>query len=64
MFNFRMRPWSAKNPACIRVPAAVEFPTDIKLLERIELSRAALPLNSIKPLRRPIAQSCLAQSSA
>jgi hypothetical protein len=52
MFQSRVRPypeWVA--PSCIRLPAAAAFPTDARLLERIERSRSALPPDSIKPLR-------------
>jgi hypothetical protein len=53
MFNLRVRAFSGVHgAACIRLPAAVAFPTDDKLLERIETSRRALPANSIKPLFR------------
>ena len=53
MFNLRVRTFSSRGTArWIRLPAAVAFPTDIRLLERIERSRKALPVNSIKPLRR------------
>lgn len=55
MFNLRVRAFSGVGGAAfIRLPAAVAFPTDVKLLERIETSRKALPANSIKPLRRPM----------
>ncbi len=36
----------------IRLPATVIFPTNDKLLERIEKTRKTLPPNSIKALRR------------
>ena len=52
MFHIRVRTFSASGAACIKLPAAVAFPTDARLLERIETSRRALPLNSVKPLRR------------
>jgi hypothetical protein len=53
MFNIRVRAFSFSGPAhCIQLPAAVAFPTDVRLLERIERSRKALPPNSIKPLLR------------
>jgi hypothetical protein len=49
MLQFRA---SKSGPVwCVRLPAAVTFPTDAKLLERIEKSRKTLPLNSVKPLR-------------
>ena len=53
MFHIRVRTFSTSGGAsCIKLPAAVAFPTDARLLERIESSRRALPLNSVKPLRR------------
>lgn len=53
MFHIRVRALAASGGAsCIKLPAAVAFPTDARLLERIETSRRALPLNSVKPLRR------------
>jgi hypothetical protein len=49
MLQFRA---SKSRPVwCVKLPAAVIFPTDAKLLERIEESRRTLPLNSIKSLR-------------
>ena len=49
MLQFRA---SKSRPVwCVQLPAAVIFPTDAKLLERIEESRRTLPLNSIKSLR-------------
>ena len=58
MFNLRVRAFSGVGGAAfIRLPAAVAFPTDVKLLERIETSRKALPANSIKPLIRPMPSS-------
>ena len=38
----------------VRLPATVAFPTDARLLDRIEQRRKALPLNSVKPLRRVV----------
>jgi len=55
MLSLRVRAFSNVGGApFIRLPAAVAFPTDVKLLERIETSRKALPANSIKPLIRPM----------
>ena len=36
--------------SCVKLPAAVAFPTDGRLLQRIEESRRALPANNMKPL--------------
>jgi hypothetical protein len=60
MFNLRVRAFSGVHgAACIRLPAAVAFPTDDKLLERIETSRRALPANNVKSLRRPAPHSAV-----
>jgi hypothetical protein len=37
----------------MKLPAAVAFPTDDRLLKRLEDSRRALPPNSVKALRKP-----------
>jgi hypothetical protein len=39
---------------CVRLPAGAAFPTDGKLIERIEMSRKALPVDNVKPVRRPV----------
>ncbi|HUQ51702.1 MAG TPA: hypothetical protein VM692_05740 [Gammaproteobacteria bacterium] len=36
--------------SCVKLPATVAFPTDDRLLQRIEASRRALPRNNMKPL--------------
>jgi hypothetical protein len=36
--------------SCVKLPAAVAFPTDDRLLQRLEESRRALPANNMKPL--------------
>lgn len=65
MFNLRVRAFSGVGgSACVRLPAAVAFPTDVKLLERIETSRKALPANSIKPLRRPAPSGAVMRAAA
>jgi hypothetical protein len=53
MFQHRIRTYAeVVDPSpCIRLPAAVAFPPDPRLLERMERSRSALPPDSIKPLR-------------
>jgi hypothetical protein len=37
--------------SCVKLPAAVAFPTDERLLRRLEDLRRALPPNSVKALR-------------
>jgi hypothetical protein len=50
--------WRVRNPfggpevSCVKLPAAVAFPTDDRLLQRLEQSRRALPPNSVKALTR------------
>jgi hypothetical protein len=52
MFSLRGRdPFGCHGISCVKVPAAVAFPADERLLKRIEESRRALPLNNIKTLR-------------
>lgn len=52
MFSLRGRdPFGCHGVSCVKLPAAVAFPTDERLLKRIEESRRALPLNNIKTLR-------------
>jgi hypothetical protein len=38
--------------SCVKLPAAVAFPTDDRLLQRIEESRRALPADNMKSLRK------------
>ena len=53
MFTVRIRdPFGCRGVSCVKLPAAVEFPTDERLLHRLEQSRQALPPNSVKPLWR------------
>jgi hypothetical protein len=50
---FTLRFWDAfglHGMSCVKLPAAVSFPTDDRLLKRIEESRRALPANNVKPL--------------
>ncbi|HVJ30921.1 MAG TPA: hypothetical protein VNA66_11485 [Gammaproteobacteria bacterium] len=51
---FSMRFWDSfgsPGVSCVKLPAAVAFPTDGRLLQRIEESRRALPAtNNMKPL--------------
>lgn len=52
MFTLRGRdPFGCHGVSCVKLPATVAFPTDERLLQRIEESRRALPLNNIKALR-------------
>jgi hypothetical protein len=43
-------PFGCHGVSCVKLPAAVAFPTDDRLLQRIEESRRALPANNMKPL--------------
>ena len=46
----------SRGVLCVKLPAAVAFPIDSQLLDRLEQSRRALPPNSVKALwrsRRP-----------
>ena len=51
MFTMRFRdPFGCHGVSCVKLPAAVAFPTDDRLLQRLEESRRALPANNMKPL--------------
>jgi hypothetical protein len=51
MFTLRLRdPFGSHGVSCVKLPAAVAFPTDDRLLQRIEELRRALPANNMKPL--------------
>jgi len=50
MFTLRFGVASESRVSCVKLPAAVAFPTDDRLLKRIEESRRALPANNVKPL--------------
>src|SRR5262245_62230698 len=51
MFTMRFRDlFGSDGVSCVKLPAAVAFPTDGRLLQRIEESRRALPANNMKPL--------------
>ena len=52
MSHPRVRLSFGYRSSCLRLPATVAFPVDARLLDRIEKSRSALPVNSIKPLWR------------
>jgi hypothetical protein len=46
------KPFTCRGLGCVKLPATAAFPTDDKLLQRIEEARRALPRNSMKALRR------------
>jgi hypothetical protein len=46
------KPFTCRGVGCVKLPATAAFPTDDKLLQRIEEARRALPRNSMKALRR------------
>jgi hypothetical protein len=51
MFTLRVRdPFGSRGMSCVKLPSAVAFPTDPRLLDRLEQSRRALPPNSVKAL--------------
>jgi hypothetical protein len=51
MFTLRVRdPLWGRGVSCVKLPAAVAFPIDSQLLDRLEQSRRALPPNSVKAL--------------
>lgn len=53
MFTLRVRnPFGCHGVSCVKLPAAVAFPTDDRLLKRIEESRRALPQDNMKSLRK------------
>jgi hypothetical protein len=61
-------PFGSDGVACVKLPAAVAFPTDGRLLQRIEELRRALPANNMKPLwksreRAPAAPSTPCESA-
>ena len=65
MFTWRIRdPFGSQGVSCVKLPAAVEFPTDDRLLQRLEASRRALPPNSVKALWRARGLECSAAPSA
>ena len=51
MFTLRFRdPFGSDRMSCVKLPAAVSFPTDDRFLRRIEELRRALPANNMKAL--------------
>jgi len=55
MFTLRVPdPFGCRGVSCVKLPAAVAFPIDSQLLDRLEQSRRALPPNSVKPLLRSL----------
>ena len=65
MFTWRVRdPFGSFGVSCVKLPAAAAFPTDDRLLQRLEESRRALPPNSVKALcRRRALESCATPSA-
>ena len=64
MFTWRVRDsFGGPRVSCVKLPAAVAFPTDDRLLQRLEESRRALPPNSVKALCRSRALECSATPS-
>lgn len=65
---FSMRIWDSfgsRGVSCVKLPAAVAFPTDGRLLQRIEESRRALPAtNNMKPLWKSRGPGCSPVTSA
>jgi hypothetical protein len=65
---FSMRIWDSfgsRGVSCVKLPAAVAFPTDGRLLQRIEESRRALPAtNNMKPLWKSRGPGCSPVSPA
>jgi hypothetical protein len=53
MFTLNVRdPFGCREVSCVKLPAAVAFPTDDRLMQRIEALRRALPPDNMKPLRK------------
>ena len=53
MFTWRVPdPFGSREVSCVKLPAAVAFPIDSQLLDRLEQSRRALPPNSVKALSK------------
>ena len=53
MFTLNVRdPFGCRGVSCVKLPAAVAFPTDDRLMQRIEASRRALPPDNMKSLRK------------
>jgi hypothetical protein len=64
MFTLRVRdPFGCRGVSCVKLPAAVAFPTDDGLLRRLEASRRALPANNMKALWK-VVQLGAARSTA
>ena len=47
-------PFTCRGVGCVKLPATAAFPTDDKLLQRIEEARRALPRDSISPCDGPL----------
>ena len=62
MFTLRFRdPFGCQEVSCVKLPAAAAFPTDGRLLQRIEALRRALPADNMKPLRKSRQLGCSPQ---
>jgi len=58
MFTMRFRDlFGSDGVSCVKLPAAVAFPTDDRLLQRIGELRRALPANNVKPLWKSPSQA-------
>ena len=59
MFTLRGRdPFGCQGVSCVKLPATVAFPTDDRLLQRIEALRRELPRNNMKALWRSREREC------
>lgn len=55
MFTLRVRdPFGCRGISCVKLPAAVAFPTDDALLRRLEAQRRTLPPNNMKALWKAV----------
>ena len=65
MFTLRVPdPFGCREVSCVKLPAAVAFPIDSQLLDRLEQSRRALPPNSVKALSRVATPSARSRGRA
>jgi hypothetical protein len=59
MFTLLRDRFGSAQVSCVKLPAAVAFPTDDRLLQRIEEARRALPRNNMKALWHSRARECV-----